>query len=538
MSNFVTPEMALTIPDLNTSGPGYATIVNNDLVIVAAHDHDGSQYGGSLININGQIISGDLSLDGYNLSNVRSTQFINEPSVLVGSQDVNNIYVSNGNLYYNNADGIAVEITAGNTLAPATNGPTTNWSIRNITSNATILYTDTYNCLDVDTTGGNIIIVLPRAALIVPSPIGRIYLFRTINNSSINTLTIQAAIGSGDVFADTGLTTFVIDNPGGYVAIYTDGSSKWFTWSQNIYNGESLYLNNSSYLSLDGSSHLVGNTGSTVLLSGNTMTINGGGELLITNALVSFNENADVSWVGNATETYAVGTTSSFQIGSTLNIQTGSTIYLNGILSGTSSSSGDWTSAGQVNFTGQTTFSGTGAVLNGSLNVNLGSIILELGLINATNNSNITLDNTSTLTNHGMTNLFGTTNSFASVNYGGSGITTYTCDLLSGLDYIVRFTIIATCAFRLTLPANPAKGRTIILSITDTVNGFAADNWSVVVNGNGKNVFVPDNGTTAATWTLNNTYFSNAYPSKNSDWSGSITWIYDGNDWIALSVVL
>jgi hypothetical protein len=551
-----TTYMDLTVPNLNQSGPAYASEINADLVIIDAHDHDGSQYGGRLINISGQIVGGDLSLDGYNLSNVRSVQFVNNTSTLVGSQDVNNVYASNGNLYYNNADGIAIQITAGNTLAPSTNGPATNWSIRGpITSNATILPTDTYNCLDIDTTGGPITIVLPVAAFITPNAIGRIYLFRMINFSNVNTITIQVAPGSGNVFGDSGLTAFVLPAAAGYVALYTDGSSKWFTFAQSVYNTEVLSLYNQSQLVVNNNSTISLTNGCELSLDNTSTLFVDGGNFNIVGSTTDF-VNGTINMSGAQELLWKSAAIEHFETGTSLTMDLGTSIFLNGSLNGTTDNTGHFTINGALNLQGLTNITGTGTTLLGTMNVNHG------GLISVLNSSSITTDSSSTITSNGTLNMVGvnivpsgsvlTIQPSATINNEGYStlgavsyhpviipagtVTPYTCDNGLTRDYYVQCMCSSGTAITVNLPNNNSalvNGRVIIINILGNAGYNLSENstWSVTINPVNANLYNYASGGLLTTLTINTA--GSVIP---AGYIVSLAWIFIGTTWYPYSL--
>jgi len=67
-------------------------------------------------------INQDLSFQGVNAVNLRSTRFNNQPSPLAGITDLTCLYVSGNNLYYNNGVGNQVQITQGAGLDASTVG--------------------------------------------------------------------------------------------------------------------------------------------------------------------------------------------------------------------------------------------------------------------------------------------------------------------------------------------------------------------------------------------------------------------------------
>lgn len=481
----------LTIPPLNTSGPGYASIINTDLQTIITHNHDGVNNG-VLINLNAQIVSGDLSLDGYNLSNVRSVQFISQPSQLSGSQDVNSIYVNQNNLGFNNSNGIFVPITSGNTLA-ITALPFTNLTIRSVSSNFTILPTDTYNTINVNTGSGAITGTLPIAATITPLAAGRLFLFRDVGGlASAHPITIQVSVGSGNQFYDSHSTTFVINNDGGYAAFYTDGISQWYSWDQNVYNDESVIFNQSlvtfnnntiATFTTDGRLNL-DNT-SAIFVNGGGLIVDGSGAIVVEqSSTVSINDSA-LTWSNTATETHATGTTETFQVGSSL--------VLDGSLSGTTTG-GTLAVAGIINLTGTENVSGT-LTIPGTLDLNGTGITASAGatLAGVLAEQSLTINQASVITNSdkastvdmkGTSNLYGVAYTQTTISAG-----TYNVDSSSDhYDYFIGLLLENTGIWTINLPANPVPGRMLVIMDANYLDITTPPTYTVNIVGNGHNI--------------------------------------------------
>lgn len=106
--------MGLPVPTSGiTSGPQYATDINDSLNIIDQHDH--STGSGVPITPNGLSINADLPINDNNLTLVRSTRFKVQPSTLALSTDVNCLYVSGVDLYYNDGTN-TIRITTGGSV--------------------------------------------------------------------------------------------------------------------------------------------------------------------------------------------------------------------------------------------------------------------------------------------------------------------------------------------------------------------------------------------------------------------------------------
>ena len=109
-----TPNMSLVVPDVGTSGPAYATQINTAMDVIDAHDHTVGK--GSRIPPSGLNINADLTFNSNDAISLRSTRYVAQTGVLATADDKNAVYSVNGNLYWNNANGVAVQITSGNGL--------------------------------------------------------------------------------------------------------------------------------------------------------------------------------------------------------------------------------------------------------------------------------------------------------------------------------------------------------------------------------------------------------------------------------------
>lgn len=105
-----TANMNINVPTVGvTSGPQYATDINNAFMTVDAHDH--SSGNGVSITPAGLTISSDLSFLGNNATVLKSTRFQVQSSLLSTASDIGCLYVSGVDLYYNDVSGNQVRIT-------------------------------------------------------------------------------------------------------------------------------------------------------------------------------------------------------------------------------------------------------------------------------------------------------------------------------------------------------------------------------------------------------------------------------------------
>jgi len=115
-----------------TAGPQYATDLNNCFLTVDAHDH--STGNGVPITPAGLNISSDLSFLNNDATNLRSTRFQIQNSALADASDLNCLYVTGVDLYYNDGNGNQIQLTQSGSIAG------TSGSISGLSSPASATY--------------------------------------------------------------------------------------------------------------------------------------------------------------------------------------------------------------------------------------------------------------------------------------------------------------------------------------------------------------------------------------------------------------
>src|SRR6476661_7234670 len=135
-----TINMELELPDVGpdgTVGPDWAELLNAALERLDEHTHvDGD---GVLIPVAALNMNADLDFEGFDAIGLRSVRLETQSAPLAETNDKLCVYVSGGNLYYNNASGTAIKITDGTGINLSTIG-----SIGGdfSTSDATVTYSD------------------------------------------------------------------------------------------------------------------------------------------------------------------------------------------------------------------------------------------------------------------------------------------------------------------------------------------------------------------------------------------------------------
>lgn len=102
--------MSLPVPVVGQEpGPQFATDVNASLTIIDSHNHTNGS--GVQIPPAGLNINSDLSFGSNNAINLRSTRYTSQASPLALAADLQCLYVSGVDLYYNDSNGNQVRIT-------------------------------------------------------------------------------------------------------------------------------------------------------------------------------------------------------------------------------------------------------------------------------------------------------------------------------------------------------------------------------------------------------------------------------------------
>lgn len=116
-----TPNMLLLLPiPTITPGPTYASEEVTAFTVIDAHDHTTGK--GVPVPTLGLNINNDLTFNGYNAIDLRSTRYAIQTAVLSAPTDLACIYSVNGNLYWNNQLGQPVQITSGAAIDATTIG--------------------------------------------------------------------------------------------------------------------------------------------------------------------------------------------------------------------------------------------------------------------------------------------------------------------------------------------------------------------------------------------------------------------------------
>lgn len=108
----ISPNMGMPVPIVGTDpGPDWANNINSSLSIIDSHDHTAGR--GVPVPSAGLNINADLTFQGNNATNLRSTRFTAQGSPISGGSDLGVLYVSGVDLYYNDESGNQIRMTTG-----------------------------------------------------------------------------------------------------------------------------------------------------------------------------------------------------------------------------------------------------------------------------------------------------------------------------------------------------------------------------------------------------------------------------------------
>lgn len=125
--------MSLPIPVAGTqSGPNWALNLDACLQLIDTHDHSTGK--GVAITPAGLNITSDLTFQGNNATQLRSARFTAQTAPLGLASDLDCLYTSGVDLYYNDGNGNQIQITQGGGIAGSPG------SISNLTSPASASY--------------------------------------------------------------------------------------------------------------------------------------------------------------------------------------------------------------------------------------------------------------------------------------------------------------------------------------------------------------------------------------------------------------
>lgn len=217
--------MALDLPTVSvTTGPEWATALNNAFETVDSHDHSAGK--GTKVPTSGINVNLDFSFNSFKAKDLKSTQFTLQPTALTGNANALSVYAYQNNLYYTNAAGTAVQITNGSTLATSTISVNAQaFTFASINTDTTISPSSDNVFLAVDTTVPRSI-TLPLASAVAT---GRIYMVKDFSGlSETNNITISP---SGSDTIDSEASILLRSNYGTICLISNGAASPNGQWS-------------------------------------------------------------------------------------------------------------------------------------------------------------------------------------------------------------------------------------------------------------------------------------------------------------------
>jgi hypothetical protein len=281
-----TPNMQLTEPVVQGSPDVWGDEINEDLNIIDSHSHVPDGYNGVAITTAAININDDLSVNSFDVRDARSVEFDNQEAPLAGSEDLQCIYVSDGDLWYNDDVGNQIRITDGGTVLIPT---VSNYIIKTVNSNITIDPSDVSNYLVVNTASSRTI-ELPLAGDVVS---GRFYVIKDVTGeSNLQPITLLAqgldtidGQGSIDLTVPAGSWQVVGNGVDGWY-LQTDANQAQMEGTYGVdtqsieVKGINVQVNGSNGLSMSAGTNFSLNTGNNVtIIGGNLSRLIGGAEV-------------------------------------------------------------------------------------------------------------------------------------------------------------------------------------------------------------------------------------------------------------------
>lgn len=209
--------MVLVLPDPEvTIGPDWANDLNTALERVDLHDH--SNNFGVQVTPAGLNINTDLPFNANNATLLRSLRLVTQSAVLSSATDKGCVYEVNGDLYYNNAAGTAVQITSGGAIVSPGSGAITSKALSSFPY--TVLTSDAQKVLLVNTTA---------AAVTVNFPAATTNMFFAIRDIGFNASTHNiSAVPNGTDTIEGSNSTYLLNVSGASWSFISDGVSAWY----------------------------------------------------------------------------------------------------------------------------------------------------------------------------------------------------------------------------------------------------------------------------------------------------------------------
>lgn len=205
----------LPVPTV-TLGPEWASDLNAALELVDSHNHTSGK--GVKVPTGGLDINADLNFQNNKGYNFRMTQYTSLGAAISGASGAGSVQVVNGDLYYVNSSGVAIQITSGGSVisVPAA---ADSFEYSTTSGDLTINPASTFVHISVDTGTGAHTITLPSAAAVAA---GRIYVIKdAASNANVNPITI--ATQGGDTL--DGEASYLMDSADGAIMVIGNGAT-------------------------------------------------------------------------------------------------------------------------------------------------------------------------------------------------------------------------------------------------------------------------------------------------------------------------
>lgn len=221
MPNTVTsPNMTIVVPVASVElGPAWATELQTALYsTVDAHDHSSTK--GVQVTPAGLNINADLAFGSNNATTLRTCRFVSQGATLALGTDIGCLYNVNGDAYWNNGSGTAIQLTKNG----KPNAPVTGWATKAVSGTYTILSSDTFALYEVSVQSAPATINLPASSALAN---GNFYLLLdTARNSETNPITV---VPNGTDTINGVNASLAWSQNGATLWLTTDGAGHWWT---------------------------------------------------------------------------------------------------------------------------------------------------------------------------------------------------------------------------------------------------------------------------------------------------------------------
>lgn len=223
-STITTPLMSLIVPvNLVDGAPDWGQRLMDAFTAIDSHDHSTGK--GKQVTPAGLNINADLAFGSKNATLVRSVRLVSQGAPLSTGPDIDCVYVSAGELWYNDASARQVQLTQSGAVKSAPQS----LSFKSVTTSYTILAADPYQLFWLHSETAATGIALPSSAGVA---IGRTYYFADVGqNSAANTATFSPN-GTDTINGVNAAAT--VNANGALTTLTTDGAGHWTMTTQPV----------------------------------------------------------------------------------------------------------------------------------------------------------------------------------------------------------------------------------------------------------------------------------------------------------------